>query len=583
MTYFDTIFSPLAGYHPSFVLLTSYTCEPGMVAELILRLALYGRECSGISQLQGRMILKNWFEKERPLPVAVLTNRFSGNSKEPGFASNRNSSGLIRFLHKHLARVVYPVPVQGGIFHPKIVLVEFEPDDRTGKTEKQYRLLLSSKNLVPDNYHQFGLVLRGVPGQKNHDLAGLGRLEIPDWVREKLAALENCCFVPEETPEGVAWDRCEVLLGGLDQPGKSALRDRFRQDVTSSDDLRIYTDSLSDEFLRSLPRTPDLVVSNAVRWRQFLSPGSIPSYAHIPKTEYLHGKLFAIRKKDRYIVWVGSANATPQGFSSNVEGVVRLEWHGQGELSQQLEKLVELPEIKALSRDQMNENVQDRVQQWSKEMKVRVSDLRDNRLTLTVSRTACDPARIRAQLPGQCRTYAALPAGTGDYEVTLPMTPGCLSERPAVLICGYMEGSWYEVTCHLELGQADWRAAWQAAFEKQGERISDNILLSNLLPALRDAIPPQRAGQPRYSREDTAQQRLAKYLDGALPLREQYQQVADNLRKLNDAILRWEDVRDEAEEEEETGLQLAREEMLEQWEKQCRQALEFLEGVCKEL
>lgn len=584
MTYFQTIFSPMAGYHPSFVLLTSYTCDPGMVAELILRFSLYGKESAGISQLQGRMLLQECFKTRQPLPIVVLSNKFSGSQKEPGFASNRNSSGLFRFLNKYLPQVVYPVSVKGGIFHPKIVLVEFEPDSNTPGAEKQYRLLLSSKNLVPDTYHQFGLVLQGVPGQKNHDLAKLSRLDMPEYAKEKLKVLENYRFVPEKVPEGMVFDSCEVLLGGLDAPEQATFHKRFLEDVTGADTLQIYTDSLSDTFLRSLPKTPDLVVSNAIRWRSFLSQSSkIPAYAHTPKTQYLHGKLSAVKKKDVSILWVGSANATPQGFSSNAEGVVRLEWHGQGELSQQLEKLVELPEIHQLYEQQLIKTTDDKAQRWSKELQVKVSDLGNNRITLTIFRTACDPARIRAQLLGQARTYEVYPTDEGNYETKLPLTPGCLGERPSVVICGYMETKWYHVTCHLELPRKSWQAAWQAAFDNQVKNLSDDVLVSNLLPSLRDAIPLQRPGQPPYSSADTTQQRLAKYLDGSLPLAGQYKQVENNLRKLNDVVQRWDDARDGAQDEEETDLQLERKKMLEQWKKQYRQALEFLEGVRREL
>lgn len=293
--------------------------------------------------------------------------------------------------------------------------------------------------------------------------------------------------------------------------------------------------------------------------------------------------MFAVKKKDVFILWVGSANATPQGFSSNAEGMVRLEWHGQGELSRQLEKLVELPEIQKLSDDRLSETVEDKVQQWSKELQVRVSRLDSKWITLTVSRTACDPARIRAQLLGQARTYEVYPTDEGNYETKLPLTPGCLGERPSVVICGYMETKWYNVTCHLELPQESWQTAWQAAFDNQAKNLSDNVLVNNLLPSLRDAIPPQRPGQPSFSSADTTQQRLAKYLDGSLPLAKQYEQVENNLRKLNDAVQRWDDARDGAQDEEETDLQLEREKMLEEWEKQYRQALEFLEGVRREL
>lgn len=574
MTYFEKMFAPMPGYHPSFVLLTTYTYDPGLTAELILRYALYDKEIAGVSQVQSRMLLKEQFNENRVPPVAILTHEFSGAQKAPGFPSNHNSSGLFRFLNKHLHQVVFPVPMNGGIFHPKIVLVEFQSnEDLDGGKEKLYRLLVSSKNLVSDGYHQFGLVLSGEPGEKNHNLNLLSQLRIPEFVKQKLAVLEHIRFAPEETPAGMSFDACEVLVGGP----ASHLWERFSQDVTDADSLSVYTDSLSDDFMKKLPRKPDLLVSNPVRWRNFMAPNSeIPGYAHVPEKVYLHGKLFAAQKKDKHILWVGSANATPQGYSSNVEAMVRLEWSSPDKLSQHLNALVQLPAVRQLSAGDLVETVQDRMQQWAKELQVAVSALDEHRLTLTISQTKSDPDQIRAQLLGQSSTVAADRTEIG-YIAELPLTPGCLSQKPAVIICGYMEREWYQVICSLKLEQENWQTLWQSAWEAQ-LNISDGVLLEHMLPSLRDVIPPQKSGQPQYSSLDTPQQRLAKYLDSSQPLGAQYQQVAANLCEL-DTVIRLQLNQTVLVGEDEIGRFLLQEDMLKKWDWQYRQAMQFLKEV----
>ena len=573
MTYFEKIFAPLPGYHPSFVLLTTYTYDPGMAAELILRYALYGRETAGVSQVQSRMLLKEQFKNHQVPPVAILTHQFSDIQKAPGFPSNRNSSGLFRFLNKHLHQVVFSIPMGGGIFHPKIVLVEFQPDEGAGDNRrKQYRLLISSKNLVPDACHQFGLVLRGTAGEKNHNLDLLSQLHIPESIKEKLEDLNDIRFTPEEVPAGMSFDGCEVLVGGP----TFRLWERFSEDLAGADSLSIYTDSLSDDFIKKLPKAPDLLVSNPVRWRKFLPPNSeIPEYACIPEKVYLHGKLFAVQKNGRHIVWAGSANATPQAFSSNIEAVVRLEWSSQGSPCQHLDELAQLPTVRKLATADLVETVQDRIQQWSRQVRVTVSSLDEHSLTLTISRTQLDPDQIRAQLLGQANTVEAVPMEAG-YAVTLPLTPGCLSREPAVIICGRMEGDWYPVVCHFKLEQENWRALWQSAWNAQLQ-MSDGVLLEHMQPSLRDAIPPQRPGQPPYSSLDTPQQRLAKYLDPSQPLAAQYRQVAYNLREL-DAAMHLQLLQPPADEEEAIRL-LPREDALKEWDRQYQRAMQFLKEV----
>lgn len=317
-----------------------------------------------------------------------------------------------------------------------------------------------------------------------------------------------------------------------------------------------------------------------------MSPNSeIPEYACIPEKVYLHGKLFAVQKNGRHIVWAGSANATPQAYSSNIEAMVRLEWSSQGSPCQHLDELAQLPTVRKLSAADLVETVQDRIQRWSRQVRVTVSSLDEHSLTLIISRTQSapdqGPDQIRAQLLGQANTVEAVPTEAG-YVVTLPLTPGCLSREPAVIICGHMKGDlylkedWYPVVCHFKLEQENWRTIWQSAWNAQLQ-MSDGVLLEHMQPSLRDAIPPQQPGQPPYSSLDTPQQRFAKYLDPSQPLTAQYRQVAYNLREL-DAVMHLQLLQPPADEEEAIRL-LPREDALKEWDRQYQRAMQFLKEV----
>jgi hypothetical protein len=260
----------------------------------------------------------------------------AGQLKVPG-----SPSDLMAFLEK----MVHPVrsPHAGGLFHPKIWLLEFSDG-----AETSFRLLCTSRNLTSDRSWDVVVRLDGERGSRPlatnrplHDLA----LALPTWAIPPLPAertarirglADSVRYAAWERPEDVD----EIIFHAL-----GATRRRSSFDFTGTRHLVISPfatddglqhvapygsksvqvvsraedlDRLDPQTLRRLTAT--YVIDDAAA----LDQGDDTATARRDLLAGLHAKTYVIERGYAAHLILGSANATKAAFDGNIEFLVEL-------------------------------------------------------------------------------------------------------------------------------------------------------------------------------------------------------------------------------------------------------------------
>jgi hypothetical protein len=143
---FDSL-KPPAGYQLDHALITSYTLD--LTAVLAVPMAI----TFDTWQAEG---------EEPPHPIAILDAVRSCIDRVT-VVSQAGLIGIPRAQHKLFALVEDAVrsvaPPEGGIFHPKVWILRFEPE--SPDEPASYRLLVASRNLTFDRSWDLALVLEG--------------------------------------------------------------------------------------------------------------------------------------------------------------------------------------------------------------------------------------------------------------------------------------------------------------------------------------------------------------------------------------------------------------------------------------
>lgn len=295
---------------------------------------------------------------ERLEPIELLHALRSHASKitvfsQVGHISLPPSRRVFAFLEGAVVPVDAP---RGGIVHPKVWVLRYEPCDgsgsRTGLT--RLRVLIASRNLTFDTSWDAVLRLdeRRDSGGVRLDLVGElfeGLLDetvgpVGEVHRQRVDSLASALRAAVfELPDGVDDLRVHVL--GLKRPGSERTRSPLPQQAERS---LVISPFVSDRFFTAVhPHPIDDLVSgqdslDSLQPAVFANLGAAFVFddgsatdsaviedrlsAHDPGRPLvgLHAKVFAFEDQGRARLFMGSANATSAAFQSNVEILVEL-------------------------------------------------------------------------------------------------------------------------------------------------------------------------------------------------------------------------------------------------------------------
>jgi len=265
--------------------------------------------------------------------------------------------GLLTFLED----VVHPVtpPRRGGVFHPKLWLLRFTPQDPTDGV--RYRLLVLSRNLTFDRSWDIALTLDG------ELQAGRRPLAVNRPLSVFVAALPEMAKAAGTVLGDAAWRRAErmaeeirrvewQLPEGFDTLTFHPIGHDSRPNwpVTDLRRLMVVSPFLGPEALAALRAQvrEDMTLVGRFDELRKLDPGAIqgidvevfddpaplldveedladrppaPEEANPVELSGLHAKAYVGERGRRAAVYVGSANATKGAFALNVEFLVELE------------------------------------------------------------------------------------------------------------------------------------------------------------------------------------------------------------------------------------------------------------------
>jgi hypothetical protein len=292
-------------------------------------------------------------------PIAVLeaVRRHAGRVTVFAQAGEIKVPPAVRGAYAYLERSVVPVqpPRAEGIFHPKVWCIRYRSPDG----ETAYRFLCLSRNLTLDRAWDTVLRLDGRPTATARTLSK----PLGDFVR----ALPGLAVRPvsndrralvDVIAEEISTCTWEPLPDGLDLKGFVPMghdgneswpfpHDSWRRLIVApfvkEDFLERFTKKGRRDYLVSRESTieqlgkPPLSHLGHVwvlRPEAEADPASIDADAapadqrietSAPELRGLHAKLFVMNDPYRARIWTGSANATIQAFTQNVEFLVHLD------------------------------------------------------------------------------------------------------------------------------------------------------------------------------------------------------------------------------------------------------------------
>ena len=330
---------PPPGYCLEAALGTTYGLSfDALVAAL---LAMDGRQCDDVTR--------------DPIGAVVAATRLSTRVRillQPGSIDGHLEKLPSRLLGM-LDRVLVPVRVTTGLFHPKVWALSFlrlERPEMAGSPKRQLRVLVSSRNLARSRAFEIGAVFEGfpspgAPGALGREIADvLGRWWRPppqSSLLQLLAALRETDFdPPDEGREAVyLWHQgmgATALEARLPRRlGRAILvtpylrSDFLRTLLERTDELRIVS---APEALADLPADVfALVEERAAQQRSPLlyvvaqQPDADNDHGGDPQIDGIHAKILISQDGDRRTTFLGSANGTgPAWHGANVEAMVEL-------------------------------------------------------------------------------------------------------------------------------------------------------------------------------------------------------------------------------------------------------------------
>lgn len=330
---FLDLLRPPPGYRLTAAIGTTYGLTfDALVAAL---LAMLGVDAAGLAR--------------DPAAAVIAVTRLARHVRvllHPGTIEGR-VDGLHSRLVGMLDRILVPVSIVGGLFHPKLWVLRYEPlreEGRRDASDDRVRLVVASRNLTPSRSFEVGVCMDGVASSTPSPIAGDVARMLRGWTtlgqRPSRALRELPAFVRE-----IAFDRpregkdlCRLWLQGL--PETKPLHTRLPERLGST---VVVSPFLQPEFLREvMVRSKRLRVVSTAEAYSSLEPAQlvelekhgaslfvveVSDREDDVRIEGIHAKLLIAGEGKDAITLIGSANATGPGWGlrgRNVEAMLEL-------------------------------------------------------------------------------------------------------------------------------------------------------------------------------------------------------------------------------------------------------------------
>lgn len=361
MNQLDFMFREENNYSINKVFATSFTFSTLFLGEILLRMASFNSP--GLlkgTTVQKKLVLKREIQKQRENQKLFIFAHDFGESEPVAYELiNGANIFLKRFILANQNSFVNKIKTKNGYFHPKLILVELKSENNENdENDYKYRLLVSSKNMVRDNYYQLGMFFEGITSDGDDGVSKPLSMFIKSMsdeafkepfkkpLKDLADRLSKAKFTVENTTHKIK--NLELLFGlpdsYIDKDGLHAnehLFERFSKDFADKERWSIITDSLNIDFIDQIKNHPQkeriYIIDNGIQWLK-QAPNSTDikekfgkitekcsPYIPTENNSYWHAKVLSSSCDKKQIVWVGSANFTNAAFNNNYECCVYYE------------------------------------------------------------------------------------------------------------------------------------------------------------------------------------------------------------------------------------------------------------------
>lgn len=290
---------PDKGFRLKRIIATTYSLEPQLVNLLVNVFDIYGvinqddRNLETLASLCNSEIAKSKVIKEDCLKIFYQKDKFSYTQVN----QDNRFNVLLRKCCEGMDKKDYA-------FHPKVILAEY----MNGNHVSQHRLIISSRNLTNSDLFEVQTVIE----RKNVE-------EI-----EKSFDLAQLCEYINDRSKG------DWVFKGLEKQNECTSLSVKPYLQTPDNDIKFMNlMKLDDENYEKIIISP------------FYSGLDKLKEADIYTSENIHCKMFYVtnKKRNEYILWIGSANCTTNGLRNNYEAMVAI--HVQQEFDTKFKEWIE--------------------------------------------------------------------------------------------------------------------------------------------------------------------------------------------------------------------------------------------------
>ncbi len=353
------------------VVATTFTLNPVMIIDLLARSvsAEENIEYKSMNAQQLTILLAKDFVSDSPMFKRITV--FSDDYIIPpdGKIPNKYARLLNElFIPNCVCRI--SLKKQGSFFHPKILLVHYEKKENDN-VKDYLKFAILSKNLTYSNMQEICVMFESVDDEQIDDKTVVDGKELKDFFDTFLSSnflkdsgsltgislsVEDAKEKIQDTLRVVKNKKFKIILPDNEgicsaslqfvTPNSNSVKGILKMDSEKADSYYCCSDSISKSFWdKELAQCKDrILVSNIRSWAKYggenasfpggPSSDSIIDYAYFFAniTKYMvseskvHAKMAEFHNESKSILWAGSSNYTENGFGSNFEANVRIEY-----------------------------------------------------------------------------------------------------------------------------------------------------------------------------------------------------------------------------------------------------------------
>lgn len=345
-TRLDKLFTPPEGYKLDYIEMTTYSLSMSFLSKIPLLMYIGDKRINTDKIYANRLyrkLLKEDYEKKFHI-------YYDGNIKRKPDESDEYLSIRGRYALALLRERCTPICEDNKLFHPKIIVLQFEKVDGSG--EYFYRVHISSRNLTMAQYLEAGVTLVSEERSDEEEKCKAVAKPIADFFRDlqksknvdskiKWDVFEKKYFVLEneepDNPRNISVhfkDFLTNIKADIENEKDYSIR------VTSMNPTNnLFSNAKSVEYIcnfKDMYEYKDDADNN--EWK--IKEDKKESYYYVGQSDNqpknLHIKQYIIHQNNNpKIIWIGSANCSKNGLNNgNTEVMVRIEEPASSDLKE---------------------------------------------------------------------------------------------------------------------------------------------------------------------------------------------------------------------------------------------------------